>query len=223
MGGGLMLASGENREQRSHEAGAGGEGRHVAIVGGAPSRRWAPYGDPAWEIWAFSSLRLHTPRITRWFEMHAPGDLRSQLKVDTRWRLSYRSYCRFLMNLTCPVYMQQTFPAIPGSVRYPLEQALRTFGRCFTSTASYMIALAIMEGCDTIGVWGIQLTSPAVYGRQRPAIEYLLGVARQRGIRVVLAPGSTLKVPPRPRLPVTPVLYGYDWRSPGAWWRRKAR
>ena len=50
----------------------------------------------------------------------------------------------------------------------------------------------------TPSAYGHSADVPPVYGRQRPAIEYLLGVARQRGIRVVLAPGSTLKVPPAP-------------------------
>src|SRR5690606_31825902 len=52
--------------------------KKVAIVGGGPSRRLAPFGDETWDVWAFSSLRLKTPRVTRWFEMHAPGDLATQ-------------------------------------------------------------------------------------------------------------------------------------------------
>lgn len=195
----------------------------VAIVGGARTRRVAPYDDPSWEIWAFSSLRLHTPRITRWFEMHALGDLKGQLVRDTRKRWSYRSYMAFLQGLQCPIYMQQRHDFLPTSLEYPLQEALDAFGRCFTSTASYMLALAILEGFRTIGVWGIHLTARSVYTRQRPGVEYLLGVARQRGIRVHIPRGSPLRVPERPRLVTTEVLYGYDWQSPGAWWRRKPR
>jgi len=194
--------------------------RRVAIVGGALSRRDAPYHDPGWDIWAFSSLKVHTPRITRWFELHALDDLRQQLRRETRYRRSFHNYMEFLSRLPCPVYMQRAHPFIPRSVPYPLQQALDAFGRCFTSTASYLIALAILEGYDTIGLWGISLRAPTVYARQRPAVEYLLGVARQRGIEVRLPPGSTLRIPERPVLVPTAVLYGYDWRSPGAWWRR---
>lgn len=194
--------------------------RRVAIIGGAPSRRDAPYGDPRWDIWAFSSLKLHTPRITRWFELHALGDLRQQLRRETRMRRSFRNYMGFLSRLPCPVYMQRAHPFIPHSVPYPLREAVDAFGRCFTSTASYLIALAILEGYDTIGLWGISLRGPTVYARQRPGVEYLLGVARRRGIDVRLPPDSTLRIPEQPVLVPTPVLYGYDWRSPGAWWRR---
>jgi hypothetical protein len=206
-----------------HSAPAPNLARQVAIIGGAASRDAAPYADLSWDIWAFSSLRLHTPRITRWFEMHSLADLRSQLRRDTRRRLSYRSYLRFLQQLPCPIYMQRAYSCIPTSVAYPLESALATFGRCFTSTASYLLALAIMEGYATIGVWGIHLTEKTVYARQRPGVEHLLGVARQRGIGVYLPPGCPLRIPDQPVLIPTDILYGYDWQSPKAWWRRKPR
>src|SRR5690606_1531584 len=45
--------------------------RKVAIVGGGPTRRYAPYRDESWEIWAFSSRRSRYPRVTRWFEIHS--------------------------------------------------------------------------------------------------------------------------------------------------------
>lgn len=197
--------------------------RNIAIVGGASSRKAAPYDDGSWEIWAFSSLRMHTPRITRWFEMHALGDLRSQLKRDTKRRFSYPSYMAFLRTLDCPIYMQRKHASLPQSVDYPLGRALETFGKCFTSTASYLIALAILEQVDRIGVWGIHLTERTVYARQRPGVEYLLGMARQQGIQVYVPPRSPLCIPDDPQLPRTDILYGYDWKSPQAWWRRKRR
>ncbi|MGI6610577.1 MAG: hypothetical protein ACOX4G_08710 [Limnochordia bacterium] len=197
--------------------------RKVAIVGGARSRTQAPYEDHSWEIWAFSSLRLPTPRITRWFEMHALEDLQGQLQRNTKRRLSYRSYLRFLQNLDCPIYMQTAHGTIPKSVEYPLQEALDALGRCFTSTASYLIALAILEAYETIGVWGIHLTERTVYAHQRPGVEYLLGVARTKGTEVYLPPGCPLRIPIPPILTVTDVLYGYDWQSPRAWWRRRRR
>lgn len=194
--------------------------RRVAIVGGAWTRRLAPYDDPSWEIWAFSSLKVRTPRITRWFEMHAPGDLRSQLRRDTRKRYSYGTYVLFLQELSCPVYMQEAYAWVPGSVRYPLEEAVAAFGRCFTSTASYMIALAILEGASELGLWGIHLTHRTVYARQRPGVEYLLALARRHGVRITLPRSSPLRIPAEPKPVRTRVLYGYDWQHPGAWWRK---
>ena len=55
--------------------------KKVAIVGGGPSRRRAPYDDETWEIWAFSSRAWRYPRVTRWFELHSMTDLRDQLST----------------------------------------------------------------------------------------------------------------------------------------------
>jgi hypothetical protein len=196
--------------------------KKVAIVGGGPSRRRAPYSDPTWEIWAFSSKLYRYPRVNRWFELHALADLRQQLAGRKPGRRTYMSYKRFLRRLSCPVYMQKAHPDIPQSVAYPLAEVKKRFGRCFTSTASYMVALAIMEGYDVIGLWGIDVKRRE-YLRQRPALRYLLGVARQQGIRVVLARGSRLSVPRQPRRVYTRVLYAYGWRSPSAWWRWRVK
>ncbi|MGI6541867.1 MAG: hypothetical protein ACOX44_02200 [Limnochordia bacterium] len=195
--------------------------KKVAVIGGASTRNAAPFNDLTWDIWAFSSLRSHTPRITRWFEMHALEDLQEQLLEDTPRRLSYRNYLRFLQELACPVYMQREYEEIPYSVEYPLQAALAAFGKCFSSTAAYLLALAILEGYHVIGVWGIHLTEKTVYARQRPGVEYLLGMARQRGIQVCLPKRSPLRIPARPTLPETAILYGYDWQTSQAWWRTK--
>src|SRR5690606_32370002 len=145
--------------------------RKVAVVGGARSRTLAPYGDDSWEIWAFSSLRLPTPRISRWFEMHALGDLKSQLVKATPKRYSYQEYMKILKQMDCPVYMQEAHDDIPNSLEYPLQLALDSFGPCFTSSVSYLLALAILERVDVIGVWGVHLTEKTVYARQRPGVE----------------------------------------------------
>lgn len=196
--------------------------KKVAIVGGGPSRRKAPFDDETWEIWAFSSRAWRYPRVTRWFELHSMTDLRDQLITFRRGRRSYRGYMRMLRRMECPVYMQKTYRRIPNSVAYPLELALEKFGRCFTSTVSYAVALAIIEGYDVIGLWGIDVRRTE-YRHQRPALRYLLGLAKAQGIEVVLPPAARLKVPAKPRFVPTRVLYAYDWRSRHAWWRERIR
>lgn len=196
--------------------------KKVAIVGGGPSRRHAPFDDESWEIWAFSSRAWTYPRVDRWFELHSMTDLRQQLAGYKRGRRSYRGYMRMLRRMSCPVYMQKVHPKIPTSVAYPLDQVLERFGRCFTSTVSYAVALAILEGYDVIGLWGIDVRRKE-YRHQRPALRYLLALAKQQGIEVVLPPQARLRVPGKPRFVYTRVLYAYDWRSPGAWWRKRIR
>jgi hypothetical protein len=196
--------------------------RKVAIVGGGPSRRQAPYDDPSWEIWAFSSRRYRYARITRWFELHSFIDLRQQLATYKPGRRSYSSYIRFLHRLKCPVYMQRKHRSLPTSVTFPIHDVIKAFGRCYTSTASYLIALAILEGYDVIGLWGIDVKRRE-YLKQRPAIKYLLSIAKQKGIKVVFAPRCALRTYKAPRPVYTRVLYAYDWKSRHAWWRYRVR
>lgn len=201
---------------------AAGRIRKVAIVGGGPTRVYAPYHDKSWDIWAFSSRDYKYPRITRWFEIHAPTDLRQQLAGRKPGRRTFAEYVNFMRRLKCPVYMQKAFKHIPNSVRFPVEWVLEEFGRCFTSTASYMVALAILEGYDVIGLWGVN-PKGREYGRQRGALEYLFSIAKQRGIRLCFPKGVSLRLSSRPKPYRTRVLYAYDWRSPHAWWRKRLR
>ena len=195
--------------------------RKIAIVGGGPTRLSAPFADPSWEIWAFSSRNWEYPRVTRWFELHAIEDLRSQLTEPRKGRRTFADYMRYLKGLRCPLYMQERHPEFPTSVAFPLKDALDAFGRCFTSTASYMVALAILEGAGVIGLWGINPTSRS-YAYQRSTLEYLLGRAVKRGIEVQLPEGLPLEVTADSKFVSTPVLYAWDWRSPGAWWVKRS-
>lgn len=196
--------------------------KKVAIVGGGSTRLYAPYHDKSWDIWAFSSRDYKYPRVTRWFELHAPTDLRQQLAGRKRGRRTFAGYVKFMRKLKCPVYMQRRHKHIPTSLRFPLEKVLDEFGRCFTSTASYMVALAMLEGYDVIGLWGINPRGKE-YGRQRGALEYLLSLARRRGIRLYFPRGVSLRLHENPKPYRTKVLYAYDWRSPDAWWRRRLK
>lgn len=194
--------------------------RSVAVVGGGPSRRYAPFLDPSWEIWMFGRGKLAIPRVTRWFEMHSVEQLK-RCRGDRKTKMWYAEYWQFLSQLKSPVYMLKRHAEIPRSVAYPLEDAIDQFGRCFTSSVSYIIALAIMEGCERIGLWGVDLSDKEEYIYQRPAVQYLLGAAKKRGITICLPKGCSLLVPDNPEPVETAVLYGYDWDHPEAWWNRK--
>lgn len=196
--------------------------RQVAIVGGGPTRRDAPFDDPTWEIWGFSSKDWKIPRVTRWFEIHAWEDLAEQLASPKKGRRTFSEYVRFMSRLNAPVYVQRALPQIPRCVEFPVNRLLAEFGRCFTSTASYLVALAIVEGVDVIGLWGINPTSRS-FSYQLPSLQYLLSHARRRGIEVRLPRSLRLEIPKEPKFVETPVLYAYEWESPLAWWRQRLK
>lgn len=192
--------------------------KKVAIIGGAPSRRYAPIYDKSWEIWGLGARELRLPRVDRWFELHSvPQLIRA---YNRREKNGYERHIKFLRSLKVPVYMQKPHPGVPNSVTYPLDAVLEECGRCFTSSVSYMLGLAILEGYRGIGMWGVNMASKKEYLYQWAGVQYLLALAKQRGVGVYLPPDCPITIPSRPKLVPTKVLYGYDWDHPDAWWNK---
>ncbi|MFQ5878541.1 MAG: hypothetical protein ACE5JH_12815 [Acidobacteriota bacterium] len=173
--------------------------KKVAIVGFATSSRdLAPFDDPEWEIWALNQLYRWIPRVDRWFEIHKNWNEHVVEGTD---------HLGWLQAAPIPVYMTQRIAEIPNSVRYPLERAIERFTPYFTSTIAYMLALAILEDFETIGLFGIDLIVGTEYFEQKACVERLMGIADGMG-KTVLIPGATA-------LCKAAYLYGYqlepDW------------
>lgn len=164
--------------------------KKVAIVGFASSTRLkAPYDDQSWEIWGMNQLYRYIPRLTRWFEMHqheGPHSYVSDMVPGT-------DYIRWMRECPVPLYMVSARPDFPTSITYPLDQMLAEFGTdYFHSSVDYMLALAISEGFEEIGVWGIDMAHDTEYEHQKPSGSFWIGVAKGRGIKVTIPPESAL-------------------------------
>lgn len=202
----------------------------VAVVGFASSsRNLAPFQDPTWEVWGLNSLYALIPRFSRWFEIHpreyVMKDLgRAELQaagVDHYEWLTQQpgpdGKCSVKDKATgepcaCqtdpdklhefkPIYMQESYPQIPASVRWPREEinawTVERFGAqaevdYFTSTPGEMVVTAIFMGASEIALYGIDLLQDEEYAYQRPGCEYWVGVARGLGIKVTIPPGCAL-------------------------------
>lgn len=185
--------------------------KKAAIVGFASSSRLkAPYNDQAWEIWGENQLYRFVPRATRWFEMHPHTGPHSYL-ADA---VPNTDYPKWLSECPIPLYMLSHVPEFPNSITYPLQQMIEEFGLSdmrpdaavkgyFHSSVDYMLALAISEGFEEIGVWGVDMTHDTEYAYQKPSGSFWLGVARGRGIKVTLPVESAL-------LKNDGYAYGYD-------------
>lgn len=80
---------------------------------------------------------------------------------------------------------QQKHPEIPLSQAFPLKEAMWEFGTpYFTNTICYMICLAIMEKVTSIDIWGVVQGGYQEYLRERKGVEYWLGLASGRGIKI---------------------------------------
>lgn len=179
--------------------------RKVALIGGAPTVREAPWDDPSWEIWAHTSVGRFCRRVDRWFELHP----RAVYTAETVGGAKHgrRDWYGWLKARPEPVYLQEATPEIPSSVTYPKARILAEFPRYLTSTVAWMIALAITEGVHTIGLWGIHFESGSEYEEQRAGCEFWLGLAMGRGIQVKLPESCPLLKQPAE-------LYGYESHTP---------
>lgn len=176
-------------------------GRKVALCGSfTPSLQDCPWEDPSWEFWGHASSRgWYKVQMDRYFDLHS----------KTLWTRGGRKgayYPRWLAQNTVPIYMQERYPEVPASVKYPKGRILMEFADArgyFTNHAAWMIALALTEGVETIGLFGVNYSSQSEYERQRGSCEYWIGRAAGMGVRMVLPEQCTLLREPA-------LLYGYE-------------
>ena len=147
--------------------------KKIALIGSAPSSvKRAPYNHPDWTVFGCSPGAMpHVSRPDLWFEMHG-------------WRpenpCCEANYVRSMQAMPCPIFMVNPVPELPTSVRFPKEEVLGwSYGTMlnhkgearaarfnpndFASTLSWMLAYAIMQGPEEIGLWGVDMaacTSP---------------------------------------------------------------
>ena len=162
--------------------------RQVAIVGLAPSTHDdAPYEDPDWEVWGLPWDNDRYPYFDRLFDIHPLECIREA--IPSFYPPGYEVR---LKELDAPLYMQQDYHDIPNAIEYPLEAVSDLVGDYYNSSIAYMLGLAIFEGADKIGVWGVDMDGPGEPGHaneyrdERPNCEYLLGFAKAKGIEIYL-------------------------------------
>lgn len=169
--------------------------RKVCLVGSASSTLDnTPWKDESFEMWVLGWRQA--PRAERRFDVH-PGnfDKENRRRVPKDYEKNLAE-CK-----NCTVYLVDRHPEIPNSVRYPIEKVLEFFGTMldgyaakpyFASSVAYMIAMAILENVDEIHLYGLDFIEDGEYTHQRPNMEYFIGIARGRGIKVFIPERSAL-------------------------------
>jgi hypothetical protein len=146
----------------------------VAVIGLGKTHDQAPWDDPAWQKWGLPWDEGYWQRLDRLFEMH-----------DKRLLESEHSRRK-------PGYLDRLEGAYTQG-NYPFDAVAESIGAYYwNSSIAYAMALAIHEGAEEIGVWGVDLVADDEYSYQRPNMEYLIGLARGRGIKVYIPPESAL-------------------------------
>lgn len=190
----------------------------VAILGFTQHGFKAPWKEEDWDLKGLNDL--HST-----FEAYSPGVFKTD-RVE--WYQLHRDehgefhgardpeHMKWMAGQTCPIWMWHPHPDIPASRAYPIMDVLASpicHGRplspegYYNNSISWMLAHAILQGYQTIGLYGIDMALDGVhgqseYGYQRPSVEYFIGIARGLGIEVVM--------PQESELCKTGFLYGYD-------------
>lgn len=159
------------------DGGASAPPSSIAIVGGSPSSiHLAPFDDSSWQVWALGNQldKIKGRRVDRIFEIH--DDLSNQKP----------GYAEWLANLGIPLVVGEKFPVQAEHIK-PFDFNIETLGMYLTSSAAYMIALALHEGVTNLAVYGFDMAvDDAEYFHQRPCMEAWLGYARGRGVNVTI-------------------------------------
>jgi hypothetical protein len=189
--------------------------KRVAIVGTSQSWMLAPFDDETVEIWGVNNAFIQTQnkRKSRWFDIHFI-EHRPDGRWYRRWKSEFRgqqvsAYIEELSKLGCPIYMQQAWPEIPNSVRFPIERVINYFGKYITNSIAMQIAYAFTEGFGEIQLWGIDMSRGSEYEYQKPNTEYFIGMGIAFGVKMV--------VPAESDLLKSNYMYAYEEREKSQW------
>ncbi len=151
----------------------------IAIVGTSPNTLFeAPYQDESWEIWSLNGAYERITRYNRWFEIHTWEHLKKENLPP-----AYMTHLQNAANVG-RLYTIESFPY--ETIILPREELISLYGRYFTSTIAWMIGFAIQQGATEIGIWGVNMSGDDEYQKQRACCEYLLGIAKGKGIKITL-------------------------------------
>jgi hypothetical protein len=97
-----------------------------------------------------------------------------------------------------PIYTSVPHPDYPGTIAYPLQDVMNALGPpalgYFNSTAAYAVAYAVAIGVQQITLFGFDFTYANSHQAEqgRGCVEFYLGLAHARGIRIGLPDSTTL-------------------------------
>ena len=149
--------------------------RHIAIIGQGPGHEDAPKDMERWGLpWA----KDYT--LDLYFEMHSKEN-RAYYKDDP---------AEVIMDCGVRVLMDEPIPEATNSFQYPTDEILDLVGGYIESSVGYAFAYAIFAEVDEISLYGV--SGDDGYTSQRPNLEYLIGFARARGIKVNVQKNSHL-------------------------------
>ena len=141
----------------------------VIIIGKGPGWRNAPMEG---ETWGVNDLILRRP-VKLSFQIH---DIDERIGNDPFDKTIER-----INRLGIPVITQKKHNLLPTAIPFPLDEMPIKY---FTGSIAYIIAYAIYKKATEIEMYGVPLFLKEEYTEQRPCIEFWMGYAMGKGIKV---------------------------------------
>jgi len=163
------------------------EKEKVCIIGFAPTWKDAPLNDDSFEFWGCNEIYMIIPKIELLFELHGRKEIADKERDKVK-----QEHLNWLKNARIPIMMQKHYDDIPNSLPFPKDQIVEKYGTYFTNTISWQIALAIDMGFKEIHLYGVNMANEEEYMSQRPSVEYFVGLAEGKGIKVYIPEQSDL-------------------------------
>ena len=169
--------------------------KKVALYGGGFTRTLIldhPLVDDDCEIWSGNYVwqkwgQTVFSELDRCFDIHATEILEGYTGESDREHFEWLQERH-----PFPIYMMDPDERFPSAVRYPYEAVSEDIfskvyrgkdqKRAFGSTIDFMAALAMHEGYDWIGYFGIEMTAGTEYRYQNPDAHFHLGFAAGRDV-----------------------------------------
>lgn len=178
----------------------------LCILGTAPSMKDAPWEDECMEFWGVSTVKNFPgfEKLDRAFEMHPKRYWGQQAFLDQ------------MLEFQGTIYMQDAYPEVPGSVRYPYEEIRERFhipamgeNLFVTNSITWMILLAIHEGYRDISFYGVHMAHTTEYGYQRASCSWALGIMQGMD-----AMGDKFNIYIAPESELLKARYEYGYQEP---------
>jgi len=159
------------------------------------------------EVWGINALgdvfncdKIFHMDDVRVQEIRAKAEPASNISAMLEW----------LKTTDVPVITSRAHPDYPALQEFPLEDVLNSLQfDYFNSTAAYAVVYAIHIGVKELSLFGVDYTYPNVHDAEkgRACVEFWLGIATARGIKIRLPKTTSLMDAMMSR---EKRLYGYD-------------
>jgi len=135
------------------------------------------------ETWGVNDLLLRRP-VKLTFQIHDIDKLSSE-----KFRI-VETEIKEINRLGIPVITREKHKLFPTAIPFPYDKMPVQY---FSNSIAYMIAYAVHRGATEIEMYGVALLLEHEYSDQRPCIEFWIGYAIGKGIKVTVHGPTTIR------------------------------